>query len=427
MSRLKVLSRILVRHRFLVSAGLSVAAGIVLRSIVLIPVADPLFRYAVLQCPGICQSFVWSYDTFLFTTPFLILSVCLSFVYIHFYEQETAQTSGKVPEYPEPQHRHELFMILGEVHHQLEAAPAAHPQWLIIPEKGLYTGIAALGAIGSGKTRGLILPAMRQLFGYKADDPEKKLSGIVLEVKGDLCRQLARILKQNGRERDYIDVSLESNIRYNPLNNNLDPYAQAFNIASIITSIWGKGKEPFWQQSYTDLVRYVIVLHRVKSGYLTLVDVFRTVISAGRLEELLFETSCQVRKASYVTILKEDYVVHGRLMAQFGFTLDGSSGHYVAEHSEDLERFLRKETSIKATIYFTKLHDGRQCLQFESVNYWYWEHWKFFRHEVKTSIIQGISVFLSLFEADPDVRRVFCPPKELYEGKQCVYCSGTVL
>jgi hypothetical protein len=57
-------------------------------------------------------------------------------------------------------------------------------------------------------------------------------------------------------------------------------------------------------------------------------------------------------------------------------------------------------------------------MQFDSVNYWYWEHWKFFRHEVKTSIIQGIAVFLSLFEADPDVRRVFCPPKELYQGKQ---------
>ena len=37
--------------------------------------------------------------------------------------------------------------------------------------------------------------------------------------------------------------------------------------------------------------------------------------------------------------------------------------------------------------------------------------------EVKTSIVQGIAVFLSLFETDPDVRRVFCPPKELYDGK----------
>jgi TraM recognition site of TraD and TraG len=293
--------------------------------------------------------------------------------------------------------------------------PSTSP--MSIPEKGLYTGIAALGAIGSGKTRGLILPAMHQLFGYKADDPEKKLSGIVLEVKGDLCRHLARILKQNGRERDYIDVSLESSIRYNPLNNDLDPYAQAFNIASIITSIWGKGKEPFWQQSYTDLVRYVIVLHRVQSGYVTLVDVFRSVISSGRLEELLAETSCQVGKASYVTIPKEDYVVHGKLVAQFGFTLHRSSGQYVAEYSQELERSLHEETRIKATVYITKPHDMRQSLQFESVNYWYWEHWKFFRHEVKTSIIQGIAVFLSLFEADPDVRRVFCPPKELYEGK----------
>ena len=130
---------------------------------------------------------------------------------------------------------------------------------------------------------------MRQLFAYRANDPVRKLSGIVLEVKGDLCRQLQRILTSCGREQDYVEVSLHGNVRYNPLNNSLDPYAQAFNIASIITSIWGKGKEPFWQQSYADLVRYVILLHRIRDGYLTMVDLFRTVISAGRLEEMLTE------------------------------------------------------------------------------------------------------------------------------------------
>jgi hypothetical protein len=416
-SQLKTLCRILVRHRFLLSAGLSAAAGIILKSIVLIPVADPLFRYAALQRPSIYVAFVWSFAIFLFTTPFLMLSMCFSLVYIHFYEEETAETLGALPEYPEPQYRQDLFLILGELHHQLEATPAAHPQWLSIPEKGLYTGIAALGAIGSGKTQGVILPAMHQLFGYQARDPKRKLSGIVLEVKGDLCRQVARILSRCGREQDYIGVSLDSHIRYNPLNNDLDPYAQAFNIASIITSIWGKGKEPFWQQSYTDLVRYVIVLHRVQSGYVTLVDVFRTVISSGRLEELLAETSCKVSKTGYVAIRKEDYAVHDKLLAQFGFTLHRSSDQYVAEYSADLEKFLKEETPIGATAYLPKSRNARHSLQFDSVNYWYWEHWKFFRHEVKTSIIQGIAVFLSLFEADPDVRRVFCPPKELYEGK----------
>jgi len=416
-SRLKTFCRILVRYRFLLSAGLSAAAGIILKSIVVIPTADPIFRYAALQRPSIYDAFVWSFAIFLFTTPFLMLSMCFSLVYIHFYEEETAETLGTLPEYPEPQYRQDLFLILGEVHHQLEATPAAHPQWLSIPEKGLYTGIAALGAIGSGKTRGVILPAMHQLFGYKANDPEKKLSGIVLEVKGDLCRQVAQILKRCGREQDYIGVSLDSNIRYNPLNNDLDPYAQAFNIASIITSIWGKGKEPFWQQSYTDLVRYVIVLHRVQSGYVTLVDVFRAVISSGRLEELLAEAGCRVSNRAYITISAEDYAVHGKVPPRCGFMLDPKSNLYIAEYSADLERFLEEETAIHATVYLTKSANARECLQFDSVNYWYWEHWKCFRHEVKTSIIQGIAVFLSLFEADPDVRRVFCPPKEIYEGK----------
>jgi hypothetical protein len=58
-SRLKTLCRILVRHRFLLSAGLSAAAGVILKSVVLIPVADPLFRYAALQRPGIYAAFVW--------------------------------------------------------------------------------------------------------------------------------------------------------------------------------------------------------------------------------------------------------------------------------------------------------------------------------------------------------------------------------
>src|SRR6185437_1029976 len=102
-------------------------------------------------------------------------------------------------------------------------------------ERGLYTGIAVFGSIGSGKTQALILPAMRQLFSYKADDQAEKLSGLVLEVKGDMCRQLARILAACGRTRDYIEISLTSRWRYNPLHNDLDAYALAYNIASLLT------------------------------------------------------------------------------------------------------------------------------------------------------------------------------------------------
>jgi hypothetical protein len=414
---LKIASRMLLQHRLVLSAGVSAALGIVLRELVAIPTDNPLFQYMAVERPDLYRAFIASFTIFLFTTPYLVLSMCFSLVYIHFYEEEVERAAGLLPPYPQPAERRHLFVILGECHQPLDPVPAVHPQWLSVPERGLYTGTIAVGAIGSGKTRGLILPAMHQLFGYRPNDDAEKLSGIVLEVKGDLCRHLARILRECGREADYIDVSLESEVRYNPLNNELDPYAQAFNIAAIITSIWGKGKEPFWQQSYTDLVRYVIVLHQVKSGYVTLVDIFRSVISSGQLETLLAETSSRFGETSYVAISKDDYEGCKSQLARYRFSRDAGGNHHVAEHSEQLETLLIEETAISAVVYSPKQHEIRDRQQFESVNYWYWEHWKFFRNEVKTSIIQGIAVFLSLFDADPDVRRVFCPPKELYEGK----------
>ena len=65
-----------------------------------------------------------------------MLFVCFSLLYIHFYE-ETAVTLATLPDYPEPQYRQDLFLILGELYHQIEATPATHRQWLSIPEKGL--------------------------------------------------------------------------------------------------------------------------------------------------------------------------------------------------------------------------------------------------------------------------------------------------
>jgi hypothetical protein len=411
--------RSLVEYRFLFSLGLSAACGIVLSSIFPINPANPFLQLIELKRPLVFQMMVWSYNLFLYSTPFIACSMIFSLLYVHLYTTELGLAPGALPPYPDPHTRMELSFVLGEVHRQLVPKPSPAPQWLAIPERGLYTGIASFGSIGSGKTYGLILPAMRQLFAYRADDPERKLSGIVLEVKGDLCRQLQRILKWCGREQDYVEVSLDGNIRYNPLNNSLDAYAQAFNIASIITSIWGRGKEPFWQQSYTDLVRYVILLHRIRDGYLTMVDLFRTVISAGKLEEMLTEVGSRFSTTSYIGLDKESYREYEGLLSSLGFEWNKDAGRYLIAWTEALEDLLTYETSAVFDVFTHKPYRSEQRDRFDSIQYWYWEHWKFFRSEVKTSIIQGIVVFLSLFETDPDVRRVFCPPKELYEGKPC--------
>lgn len=406
----------LIQHRSILSCGLSVSCGIVLQGICPISEADPVLRLIALERPEIYQTLVWSYILFLYSTPFLALSVLFSFAYIHLYAPDLERAAGPLPPYPDPRSRRDLFLVFGEVHHALKPDPSSAPHWMAIPQLGLYTGIGVIGAIGSGKTQAFILPAMRQLFAYKANDPGRKLSGVVLEVKGDLCRQLKNILKWCGRERDYIEVSLDGDVRYNLLNNTLDPYAQAYNIASIITSIWGRGKEPFWQQSYTDLVRYVIMLHRVRDHYVTLVDIFRTVISAGALEAMLIETGSRFTGLSFIGVDKVEYAKYESRLRPFAFSWNENAGQHLARWSDALETLI-KETSAVASLYIRKQGDAAGRDSWESVNYWHWEHWKFFRSEVKTSIVQGITVFLSLFDTDPQVRRVFCPPKELYEGK----------
>jgi hypothetical protein len=131
---------------------------------------------------------------------------------------------------------------------------SSKPWWLTIPERGLYTGIAVVGAIGSGKTSCCMYPFAEQVLAYKREDEEKRIGGLFLEVKGDFCHKVRQILKKYGRETDFVDMSLDSAYRYNPLHNDLEAYALAYGIASLLNNLYGRGKEPFWQQAYTNLV-----------------------------------------------------------------------------------------------------------------------------------------------------------------------------
>jgi hypothetical protein len=416
---LQTLAHTLVAYRVALSVGIATSASVVLHAVWPWPTTQPLLQYFALERPRLYMVIAHGYDLFLFTTPFIFCSMALSLVYVHIYRREVQVQAGALPPLDDPIFRRDLFFVLGEVHRQLETVPSPAPQWFQIPERGLYTGIAVFGSIGSGKTQGVILPAMRQLFAYCATDAARKLSGIVLEVKGDLCRQLKSILAELGRADDYVEVSLDGPIRYNPLNNSLDAYAHAFNLVSVITAIWGKGKEPFWQQSYTDLIRYVIILHRVRDSYVTMVDIFRTTISPGQLESMLVEVGARFSAVSYVGVSSEAYRENAELLSPFGFELDHAANQYIAPWSKILEDTISGKTTIEALVYSRKPFDPVEKKRWESVNFWYWEHWKHFRAEVKTSIVQGIAVFLSLFDTDPNVRRVFCPPRELYEGKPC--------
>ena len=50
-------------------------------------------------------------------------------------------------------------------------------------------------------------------------------------------------------------------------------------LPALLNQLFGKGKEPFWQQAYTNLVRWIIELHRVlPEQWVTLQQVYRCAI-----------------------------------------------------------------------------------------------------------------------------------------------------
>ena len=108
-------------------------------------------------------------------------------------------------------------------------------------------------------------------------------------MKGDFCQHVRDILERHGRGDDYVEVSLDSPYRYNPLHNDLDAYALAYGIATLMTNLFGKGKEPFWQQASTNLVKFVILLHQVLDDYVTLFQVYEHVINPDKLRARIAE------------------------------------------------------------------------------------------------------------------------------------------
>lgn len=101
---------------------------------------------------------VYAYAALWFTSVFFLASIALSSVYIFVGRGARTTPAAALPRYPVPESRDDLFLVLGEQHRRSSSVRAAVPTWLSIPERGLYTGILIVGAIGSGKTSPCMYP-----------------------------------------------------------------------------------------------------------------------------------------------------------------------------------------------------------------------------------------------------------------------------
>src|SRR5277367_2771492 len=175
---------------------------------------------------------------------------------------------------------------------------------------------------------------------YKAADKEKRIGGLVLEVKGDFCRKVRGILDRHQRAEDYIEISLDSEYCYNPLHNDLDAYALAYNIASLLNNLFGRGKEPFWQQAYTNLVKFIILLHKVAYEYVTFFDVYQCAISPKVLEDRIHEAEDIIMGRHYVAIKPEIFGARTADFEGLGFVHDPKEDRYLAPATPQLRETL---------------------------------------------------------------------------------------
>ena len=377
------------------------------------PGSDPLTDLLAYHDPALLALITVWYYAAPGVALILLSSFSLSVVRVWFQAAAASRpASGRLPPWPVSADDPAPSIAVGEIHHPIEPRESDRPSWLVIPEKGLYTGIAVFGAVGTGKTTACMHPFAEQIFSWQAHEARLRAAGLVLEVKGDFCHSVHHMLDQAGRGDDYIEIGLDGTWQWNPLDDPLlDSYSLAYTISSLLNQLFGKGKEPFWQQAYTNLVRWIIELHRLlPANWVTLQDVFRCTIDEQLLQKKVQQAEAEVDKASSwsIVIPKDRFSQYKEELGLHWSWTKKPGGKWEAPYDSKLHELLDK-----LEIKFERVRDDAAvsdlARQVEAVARLYRKDWLNLEEKLRSSIVEGVSVFLSLFD-DPKVANVFCPP-----------------
>lgn len=379
------------------------------------PSTDPVLLLIAAEAPRLADTLRYVYIGLWIGTPYWMAYIACSALFIFVDAPATVDAPRPLPPYPAIPDRRALSVVLGEVHHPTERTPSPTPDWLALPARGCHTGIAIIGAIGTGKTAGAIYPYADQILGYRADDPDHRPAALILEAKGDLCSHLQGLLRRHGRQHDYIELAPDGRWRYNPLNQDTDAYDLAFAVASLMQQLWGRSRDPFWHLAASNLVKYLIMLHRVLYDYVTFLDVYAAAISARLLEARMAQAAqLDFLQPGTVTIdLGNHAAAREATQGRARWETD-ASGRTVTTRATPFVL----TTLAAADVAFTQsvpAGNAAKRLQWESIRLWYEEDWTNLEPKLRAAIVEGVVVFLSLFDTDPDLRHTFCPPKDAYD------------
>ena len=404
------------RYPFLIIGGLGCSVwGFLYRPFPL-PTEDPMLDLVLYHTPNFYTWIVWWY--YLAPAAAVIFGglVLISVWRVWFESWGVGIPNiGMLPLWPlNPAKDTGPSIVVGELHHPVKAVESRNPKWLTIPERGLYTGVAIFGAVGSGKTSACMRPFAQQILSWQAGDPQRRPAGLVLEVKGDFCHDIRRVLADAGREDDYMELGMEGRWQWNPLSATwLDSYSLAYTVSSLLNQLFGKGKEPFWQQAYTNLVRWIIELYRVFPGHwVTLQQVYHCAIDKELFAAKIQEAEAYVRdlREGTVFVATKDFLPNMDLLTSYGKWVSIKHKDTIYTEATPAVEARLQQLKIEYRVEWTESVKAEEIRsRVEAVNRWYQHDWGMIDNKIRSSIVEGISVFLSIFDL-PDVARVFCPP-----------------
>jgi len=376
---------------FQVGVGLAVGYGVSQR--VPWPASDLILQQIYLRDPTCYEYLRWSWVVLSFTTPTLGLLWCAAQVRAWFpslkkldrFVYKSAAKNG------------ELALELGGV---------------TIPQKGLVAGVAVIGATRSGKTSGVLYPAMRQILGHK-----NRIGGLVLEAKGDFCYQVRDVLRALGREEDYVEVNITDGWRFNPLAPSLDAYTLAFSVTALLKNLYGSSNDQFWPLAYTSLMSSVILALKLSGEAVTFQDIYQCCMSATALEKLISRAEKVVDGERWFTVSKETYGPRRQIMKDsYGFEWDERLGSYKAIWTEKLNDYLNPPHGSRRHSIPNELIRGGDTEanqktkdMMDAVRLWYRDEWRNMEHKLKTAISLSVTAFLKPFVENPALGTTFCP------------------
>jgi len=138
------------------------------------------------------------------------------------------------------------------------------------------------------------------------------------------------------------------------------------------------------------------------------------------LEERIAEAEDIILGRHYLAIAPKLFGERTADLAGLGFVHDEREDRYLTPASPKLRDILRMRgiPSEARTVHDPAQADPEKLAQLEAVQRWFRDDWKRIEPKLRTSIVEGVSVFLSLFDDNSKVKRVFCPKKECYDPQK---------